>query len=296
MANALFYGGGTALITPFSGEGIDYGAWERLIDAQTEAGTDALIVLGSTGEAPTVTPSERRALISIAVSMARGRVPVIVGISSNSTKTARELGISARELGADGALISAPYYNRPTDAGMARHFTAIADAARIPLIIYNIPSRTGVNISPALMCELARNPLIQGIKEASADANQISEMARALAGGVALYAGNDNQIIPIMALGGRGVISVIGNIAPRETRAITHAMLRDDCETARAAYMRIAPLISALACEVNPGPIKFAMSLLGACVPDMRLPLCEISESSKIRVSRALDECGLLRV
>ncbi|MGI6239233.1 MAG: 4-hydroxy-tetrahydrodipicolinate synthase, partial [Christensenellales bacterium] len=208
MPDALFYGSGTALITPFAGDEIDFGAWERLIECQMEAGTDALVVLGSTGEASTVTREERKALIAIAVSIAKGRIPVIVGTTSNCTRTAVALTIGARELGADAALVAAPYYNRPTAAGLKAHFTAIADEAGIPVIVYNVPSRSAVNISPAVMAELARHPNIRGLKEATTDANQIAEIMTMLSDGIAIYAGNDSQTISVMAQGGRGVISV----------------------------------------------------------------------------------------
>jgi 4-hydroxy-tetrahydrodipicolinate synthase len=293
MPDALFYGSGTALITPFAGDDIDYGAWERLIECQIEAGTDALVVLGSTGEAPTVTFEERKALIAIAVAISNGRAPVIVGAGSNSTKIAVELVRNARDLGADAALIAAPYYNRPTPAGLKAHFDRIADEAGLPIIAYNVPSRTAVNITPAVMAELARHPQVRGFKEASNDASQIAEVTSALADGIAIYAGNDDQTISVMAQGGRGVITVAGNIAPYEMGALTHAMLREDYETARSIFARLRPLMKALSAETNPGPIKYAMSLRGMCAPGMRLPLCDVSEKTKLAVEAALELPGI---
>ncbi len=293
MPDALFYGNGTALITPFAGDDIDYGAWERLIECQIEAGTDALVVLGSTGEAPTVTFEERKALVAIAVSIVKGRVPVIVGTGSNCTRMAVELSKSARELGADAVLVAAPYYNRPTPAGLKAHFDRIADEAGVPVIAYNVPSRTALNITPAVMAELARHPQVRGLKEASNDAGQIAEVMTTLADGIAIYAGNDSQTISVMAQGGRGVISVAGNIAPYEMGALAHAMLREDYETARSVYARLAPLVKALSAETNPGPIKYAMSLRGMCAPNMRLPLCDVSERTKIEVEAALEVPGI---
>lgn len=293
MPDALFYGSGTALITPFAGDDIDYGAWERLIECQIEAGTDALVVLGSTGEAPTVTFEERKALIAIAVAISNGRAPVIVGAGSNSTKIAVELVRNARDLGADAALIAAPYYNRPTPAGLKAHFDRIADEAGLPIIAYNVPSRTAVNITPAVMAELARHPQVRGFKEASNDASQIAEVTSALADGIAIYAGNDDQTISVMAQGGRGVITVAGNIAPYEMGALTHAMLREDYETARSIFARLRPLMKVLSAETNPGPIKYAMSLRGMCAPGMRLPLCDVSEKTKLEVEAALELPGI---
>lgn len=288
MPDALFYGSGTALITPFAGGAVDYGAWARLIEFQLEAGTDALIVLGTTGEAPTVTYDERQRLASVALSIARGRAPVILSVGSNCTRMAVELAINARELGADGVLLSAPYYNRPTPPGIREHFNRVADAAQLPVIAYNIPSRTGVNITPELMGELARHPLIRGLKEASSDANHISRMMGMLADGIAIYSGNDSQTLNIMAHGGRGVISVAGNIVPREMCALTHAMLREDLESARKAYARISSLIDALSLETNPGPIKYAMSARGMCEATMRAPLYPVTESTRKAIDAVL--------
>ncbi len=293
MPDALFYGSGTALITPFAGDDIDYGAWERLIEYQIEAGTDALVVLGSTGEAPTVAFEERKALVAIAVSIAKGRVPVIVGTSSNCTKMAVSLSQSARTLGADAVLVAAPYYNRPTPAGLKAHFDKIANEAGVPVIAYNVPSRTAINITPTVMAELARHPQVRGLKEASTDASQIAEVMATLSEGIAIYAGNDSQTISIMAQGGRGVISVAGNIAPYEMGALAHAMLREDYETARSIYARLAPLIKALSAETNPGPIKYALSRRGMCEAAMRLPLCDVSEKTKIEVEAALELPGI---
>ena len=292
MPEALFYGSGTALVTPFAGDQVDYGAWHRLIEGQLARGVDALVVLGSTGEAATVTFQERVKLISVAVSLAAGRVPVIVSAASNSTRTAMELAQNARELGADGILLSAPWYNRPKPEGIRAHFFQVADAGGLPVIAYNIPSRTCVNISPALMGELARHPLIRGLKEASSDAAHISEMLAQVGEGVAVYAGNDMNILPIMAQGGRGAITVAGNLVPEAMTALTHAMLRDDLESARRVMGRIAPLLQALGAEVNPGPIKQAMSMRGLCEAGMRLPMTPVSENTCRLLEQALTAAG----
>jgi len=288
MPDALFYGNGTALVTPFSGDGIDYGAWGKLIEYQLEMGADALIVLGSTGESPTVTFEERQRLAGVATGMAKGKVPVIISVGSNCTRMAEELAVNARELGADGVLLSAPSYNKPTRPGIRQHFCRVADAAQIPVIAYNIPSRTGVNISPELMAELARHPLIRGLKEASTDAGHISAMMNAVSDGIAVYAGNDSQTISIMAQGGRGVISVAGNLYPHEMTMVTHAMLREDLDAARRAYSRISGFVSAMSLETNPGPIKFAMSERGMCEATLRMPLYPVSDENKARIRSAL--------
>lgn len=288
--DALFYGSGTALVTPFTGDEVDYGAWRRLLEEQVEAQTDALVVLGSTGEAFAVTYEERQKLVSIAVGTAGGRLPVIVSAASNCTRLAVELAENARELGADGVLLSAPWYNRPTSAGLRAHFYAVADAAGLPVIAYNVPERTGVNISPGLMADLARHPMIRGLKEASSDAKQIAAMLEQLSDGIAVYAGNDVLTVPVMAGGGRGVISVAGNLIPREMGALTRAMLRGDLETARAVQTRISPLLAALSLETNPGPVKYAMSLRGMCEPALRLPLYPVSLENRARIRQALTE------
>lgn len=290
MPDALFYGSGTALVTPFSGDSVDYGAWARLIEFQLASGADALIVLGSTGEAPTVTYDERQRLIAMAIGLAKRKVPVIVSAGSNCTRMAEELAENARELGADGILLSAPYYNKPMRVGIREHFFRVADAAGIPVIAYNVPSRTGVNITPSLMAELARHHLIRGLKEASTDALHISSVMGMLADGIAIYAGNDSQTINIMAHGGRGVISVAGNIVPREMGALTHAMLRDDLDSARRIYSRIGGFLDALCLETNPGPIKYALSLRGMCEPTLRLPLCQPEEHTCRCIKSTLED------
>lgn len=290
MPDALFYGNGTALVTPFTGEQVDYGAWGRLIEFQLETGVDALIVLGSTGEAPTVTYDERQRLAGIAVDIVRGRIPVIISVGSNCTKMAEELAQNARAIGADGVLLSPPAYNKPTRPGIFRHFYRVADAAQIPVIAYNIPSRTGVNITPDMMAELARHPLIKGLKEASTDAVHISSMLSAIGDGIAVYAGNDSQTINIMAQGGRGVISVAGNLFPGEMNMITHAMLREDIDAARRAYGRISDFVEVMALETNPGPIKYALSERGMCEATLRLPLYAVSPENRLKIMEVLSK------
>ena len=289
MPDALFYGSGTALVTPFTGDEVDYGAWGKLIEYQLEMKTDALIVLGSTGESPTVTFNERRKLAGMAVDMAKGKVPVIISVGSNCTRMAEDLAENAREIGADGVLLSPPSYNRPTFPGIRSHFGRVADAAGIPVIAYNVPSRTGVNISPELMAELARHPMIRGLKEASNDAAHITKMMDTVSDGIAVYAGNDSQTISIMAQGGRGVISVAGNLFPSQMSALTHAMLRDDLEAARRCWALLSAFSEAMALETNPGPIKYALSQRGMCEATLRLPLYQVSQDTRKAIKTALE-------
>lgn len=288
MSDALFYGSGTALVTPFIGNEVDYSAWKKLIEFQLSMNTDALIVLGTTGESPTVTFNERKKLCAIAIDMAKKKLPVIISVGSNCTKMAAELAVNARESGADGILLSAPSYNRPSSEGILNHFNIVADSAQLPVIAYNVPQRTGVNISPALMCELARHPLIRGLKEASTDAAHISRMMLSVSDGIAVYSGNDSQTISIMAQGGRGVISVTSNILPREISAFTHAILRDDYDTARRIYYGISDIVEALSLETNPAPVKYAMSILGMCEPTLRLPMFEVSAETKKKINKVI--------
>lgn len=294
MSDVLFYGSGTALITPFSGYGLDFDAWERLIEFQLAEGTDALIVLGTTGEAPTVSFAERCALVSAAVRLGKGKVPIIVSVGANCTRMSVDLANAAKDAGADALLLSAPYYNRPTPAGIKAHFFAVADAAGLPIIAYNIPSRTGVNITPHLMAELARHPMIRGIKEASTDAAQITEMLTQFSDGLAVYSGNDSQTISIMAQGGRGVISVMANLLPRRMHSLTDAMLASDLKTARAIYGQISPLISAMGRETNPGPIKCAMSIKGMCQDELRLPMCRVEDDTRQLISHILEKSNIM--
>lgn len=292
MSDVLFYGSGTALITPFSGHGLDFDAWERLIEYQLAEGADAIVVLGTTGEAPTVSFAERCALVSAAMRLAKGKIPVIVSVGSNCTRMSVELAEAAKNSGADALLLSAPYYNKPMPQGIKAHFFAVADAAQLPIIAYNIPSRTGVNIPPSLMAELARHPMIRGLKEASTDASQITEMLSQLSDGLAIYSGNDSQTVSIMAQGGRGVISVAGNIIPRRMRELTGAMLSSDLKNAHAIYSQISRLISALSLETNPGPIKCAMSIKGMCQEDMRAPMHRVDDDTRKIIAGALESCG----
>lgn len=290
MPDVLFYGSGTALVTPFAGKNLDFDVWERLIEFQLENGTDALIVLGTTGEAPTVTFAERCAMVSAAVRQAKGKVPVIVSVGTNCTRMSVELAQAAKDAGADALLLSAPYYNKPTPPGIKGHFFAVADAAKIPIIVYNVPSRTGVNITPALMEEMAKHPMIRGLKEASNDAGHISEMLSRFSDAIAIYSGNDSQTLSIMAQGGRGVISVVGNILPDRMHSLTSAMLTGDITAARSINSRLAPIMKVMFRETNPSPVKCAMEILGMCEGTVRPPLCEVTDETRAAIAAVLRE------
>jgi 4-hydroxy-tetrahydrodipicolinate synthase len=278
----------TALVTPMTASGeVDFDKWRELLRFQIEAGVNGLVPIGTTGETPTLTEDEEARLIEIAVEEAAGRVPVIAGAGSNSTKHAVMYCERAKKLGADGVLVVTPYYNKPNDSGLIRHFEAVAETGA-PVLIYNIAGRTGRNIPPPLMERLAEIPNIIGVKEASGDINQMGEILRvitakkrAAGGDFVVLSGDDALTLPLMALGGAGVISVISNLVPERVAALTRAALAGDFETARALHFELLPLIHAAFIETNPVPIKYAMSLVGKPSGPCRLPLGELSVEHK---------------
>ena len=279
MQGKLFYGSGTALITPFRGNRIDFDGLERLIDWQIDAQTDALIVLGTTGEPSTISDSERSAIIECAVSRCAGRVPLYIGTGSNDTRKAIAHSVEAMRLGADGLLVVTPFYNKCSAAGLIEHFVSIADNVSIPIIVYNVPSRTGVDIPVEVYRKLSRIPNIAGVKEASSD---IVKIARILSEcpGFPVWSGNDDQIVPVMALGGSGVISVLSNVAPEKTKAMAGAALDGDFDTAASLQLQLLPLIKALFSEVNPIPVKAALKEIGFDCGGCRLPLTPMGEEN----------------
>lgn len=290
MNTALFRGSGTALATPFLHGDVDYAALGRMIDRQLEAGTDALIVLGTTGEPPTLTAEEKECILAFAVERTAGRIPIIAGCGGNST---RELARRARQMqktGADALLTVTPYYNKTTQAGLTAHYTAIADAVTIPVILYNVPSRTGMNLLPETAARLAEHPNIRGIKEAGGNISQIAELAALTHDTLALYSGNDDQTLPILSLGGQGVISVAGNIIPRQMRALTHSWLSGDTARARTLQWAILPLVRELFREVNPIPLKAALNMMDLCTDETRLPLVPLNEAYRAALRTALTE------
>ena len=287
--NALFRGSGVALVTPFKDGSVDYDAMGRLIDWQIECGTDAVIVCGTTGEAATLDAGERDEILAFALERVNGRAPVVAGTGTNCTAVSVRQTRRARALGADGVLAVTPYYNKASQAGLIAHYTAIADAADLPVILYNVPSRTGVNLLPETAEKLAAHPNICGIKEACGDAAQQAELARAVGGRLALYAGNDDQTLSILALGGQGVISAAANVVPGPMHEIVFSWSAGDMIRSREIQLSLLPLIRQLFADVNPIPVKAALSMLGLCREEVRLPLTPLDEQKKKTLRAVLE-------
>lgn len=294
MKNTVFTGAATAIITPFRNGEIDYEAFGRLIDWQIEKGIDAIVVCGTTGEASTLTDDEHREAIRFAVEKVGGRVPVIAGTGSNDTAYAIELTQYACEVGADAILLVTPYYNKATQKGLIASFTAVADVSTKPIILYNVPSRTGCNILPATAAVLAEHPNIVAIKEASGNISQIAELASLVRGKLDIYSGNDDQIVPVLSLGGKGVISVLSNLMPYETSQICHKFLSGDVEASAAMQLDLLPLVNALFCEVNPIPVKAAMAAIGYGENSLRLPLTPMESANEAKLLNLMREQNLI--
>ena len=294
MKNTVFTGAATAIITPFRNGEIDYEAFGRLIDWQIEKGIDAIVVCGTTGEASTLTDDEHREAIRFAVEKVGGRVPVIAGTGSNDTAYAIELTQYACEVGADAILLVTPYYNKATQKGLIASFTAVADVSTKPIILYNVPSRTGCNILPATAAVLAEHPNIVAIKEASGNISQIAELASLVRGKMDIYSGNDDQIVPVLSLGGKGVISVLSNLMPYETSQICHKFLSGDVEASAAIQLDLLPLVNALFCEVNPIPVKAAMAAMGYGENSLRLPLTPMESANEAKLLNLMREQNLI--
>ena len=294
MKDILFTGSGVAIVTPFHAGAVNFPAFGRLIDRQIDGGTDAIIVCGTTGEAATMTQKERMEAIAYCVDRVAGRVPVIAGTGANDTQVARENTLAAERLGVDGLLIVTPYYNKATQQGLLRHYKVIADSVGIPIILYNVPSRTGVNIQPETYAELAQHPNIAGVKEASGNISQIAHLAAIGQGVVDIYSGNDDQIVPILALGGVGVISVLSNVAPTQTHEICQKFFDGDVAGSRQMQLDAMDLCNALFCEVNPIPVKTALNMMGMGAGAFRMPLCEMEEANAKRLEKALKDYGIL--
>ena len=292
MNRCVFRGSAAALPTPMRAGEIDFEAFERLIDRQIAAGTNALVVCGTTGEPASLSPREREWLVECALRRAGGRVPVIVGTGSNDTRAALALTAQAAAAGADAALAVTPYYNKTTQAGLLRHFTMLADASDIPLILYNVPARTGVNLLPETAAALARHPNICGLKEASGNISQIAALARLCGEGFAIYSGNDDMTLPVLALGGQGVISVAADVCPARMAELCERFFAGDIAAARAIQLRLHPLFEALFSEVNPIPVKAALNLLGLCRDELRLPLVSASRETREALHAVLAELG----
>ncbi len=273
MKQTVFAGAATAIITPLNEQGVDYEQFARLIEWQIAEGIDAIVVVGTTGEGPTLTDEEHREVIRFCVEKVAGRVPVIAGTGSNDVAYAISLTRFACEVGADAMLLVTPYYNKATQEGLIRSFTAIADASTKPCILYNVPSRTGCNLQPATLAKLAEHPRIAGVKEASGNISQVAQIAALCGDKLDIYSGNDDQIVPILSLGGKGVISVLSNLMPKETSLLCHRYFDGQVKDAADMQLRYLPLIDALFCEVNPIPVKAAMAAMGYGENYLRLPL-----------------------
>ena len=293
---AIFTGSGVAIVTPFHADGsINYDKLEELIDFHCNNGTDSIVICGTTGESATMTEAEHIECIKKAVEFTKGRIPVVAGTGSNATYTAIELSKEAEAAGADGLLIVTPYYNKCTQAGLAAHYTAIAKEVKTPIIMYSVASRTGVNIAPETVASLVKNvDNIVGVKEASGNISQVAKIMNLTDGNVDLYSGNDDQIVPIMSLGGIGVISVLANVAPKETHDICAKYLAGDVKGSAELQLKALPLVDALFSEVNPIPVKKAMQLMGHEVGPLRMPLTELTEGNTEKLAKAMKDFGII--
>ena len=292
---SLFKGSGVAIVTPFNeDESINFEKLGELIDWQIEESTDAIIICGTTGEAATMDDNEHKESIRFAVEKVAGRIPVIAGTGSNNTAHAIEMSKFAESVGVDGLLVVTPYYNKGTQKGMIKHYSVIADSVNIPIIIYNVPGRTGVNILPETVAELAKHPNIQGVKEASGNISQVVEIARLVPDDFYIYSGNDDMIVPLLSVNGSGVISVVANIAPKDTHDMVMKFHAGDLKGACDLQLKMKALIDALFKEVNPIPVKTALNLMGKEVGEFRLPLCEMSEGPLENLKEEMRLYGLL--
>ena len=293
-ANPIFRGAATALITPLTAAGVDYDRLGTLIDWQIDEGIDALVIAGTTGEGSTLTDEEHRAVLKYAVERAAGRTPIIAGTGSNDTDYAISLTKYACDVGADAMLVVTPYYNKATQKGLIRMYTAIADASTKPLILYNVPSRTGVGIEPSTYAALADHPMIAAIKEANGNISKIMETAALVGDRLDIYSGNDDQVTPILSAGGAGVISVLSNLMPRKTSEMCHRWFDGDTAGSLRMQLDYLPLINALFCEVNPIPVKAAMAAMGWCENYLRLPLTPLEPEHAEKLFALMKTQGLI--
>lgn len=293
MKKPIFEGMATAIVTPLTENGIDYEAFAKLIDWQIEQGINALVVCGTTGEASTLTDDEHRDAIAFAVKQANGRVPIIAGTGSNDTEYALDLTRCACEAGADAILVVTPYYNKATQKGLIKMFTTIADASTVPVILYDVPSRTGCSIEPKTVAALAEHPNIVGLKAASGNISKIAETAHLCGDKIYIYSGNDDQVIPIMSLGGKGCISVLSNILPKESALMFKKFFDGDIAGARQMQLDYIPLINALFSEVNPIPVKAAMAKMGYCEDYLRLPLTPMEDDKREVLYNEMRKAGI---
>lgn len=295
MKKILFKGCGTAITTPFNEQGVNFKEFKRLIEYQISEHADAIIVCGTTGESSTMTEEEKKDTISFAVKTVAGRIPVIAGTGGNNTSSVISMTKWAETVGVDGVLIVTPYYNKTTQSGLIAHYTAIAKETTLPIILYNVPSRTGLNILPETCLELSKIENIVAIKEASGNISQVAKIAQLCKDNLHIYSGNDDQIIPILSLGGLGVISVLSNIAPKDTHNLVNLYFEGKIKEAVKLQLDALPLINALFCEVNPIPVKAALNMLGYDFGVPRLPLVEMSDSGKEKLKKEMIQYGLLK-
>ena len=289
----IFKGAASAIITPMNENGVDYESFRKLLNWQIEEGIDALVIAGTSGEGSTLTDEEHREVLKFAVEVVGGRVPVIAGTGSNDTAYAIDLTNYACEIGCDAMLVVTPYYNKATQKGLIKMFYAIADASTKPIILYNVPSRTGVNIEPATYAELAKHPMIQAIKEANGQIDKITETMALCGDKLDLYSGNDDQIVPLMSVGGKGVISVLSNVLPKETSEMCHKFFNGDVKGAAEMQFKYFALTKALFSEVNPIPVKAAMAAMGFCEDYVRLPLTVMEDDHKAVLLDEMRKVGL---
>ena len=295
MKKIIFKGCGTAIVTPFNEEGVNYDEFKKLIEFQIANKVDSIVVCGTTGESSTMTIEERKEAIKFAVDTVNKRIPVIAGTGGNCTSSVIEFTKYAESIGVDAALIVTPYYNKTTQDGLVAHYTAIAKETKLPIILYSVASRTGVNITPSTCKKLSEIPNIVAIKEASGNLSQIAEIANLCGDELHIYSGNDDQITPILSIGGIGVISVLSNVAPEYTHNIVENFEKGNIKEAIEAQVKAIPLVKALFCEVNPIPVKAALNMLGYNVGSPRLPLIEMSEAGKEKLKSELLTFGLLK-
>ena len=293
---AIFEGAGVALVTPFKANGdVNYDKLEEILEEQIAGGTDAIVICGTTGEASTMSPEEHLSVIKYGCEVVKGRIPVVAGTGSNCTREAVYMSQKAEEAGADGVLLVTPYYNKTTQNGLIAHFTTIAEAIKIPALLYHIPGRTGVTMKPETIVSLCKNvPNIVGVKEASGNFSSIATMMNMADGCIDVYSGNDDQIVPLLSMGGKGVISVLSNVAPKQTHDICQKFFDGDVKGSLQMQLDAIPLVSALFSEVNPIPVKAAMNMMGKEVGPLRLPLTEMEDAHKEVLKQAMKSYGIL--
>ena len=291
-----FQGSIVALVTPFKNGAVDEAKLRELVEFHVTHGTDGIVPCGTTGESPTLSHAEHKRVVEVVIEAARGRVAVIAGTGSNATSEAVELTAHAREAGATGALVVNPYYNRPTQEGLYRHFRAVADAVDIPIILYNIAGRTAVNVETDTLVRLVKDcPNIVGVKEASGSLDQMTQVILNCGADFSVLSGDDNLTLPLMAVGGRGVISVVANFVPRDVVELTHAALAGDWKLAREQHLRLYPLSRAMFMETNPIPVKETMAMMGLIEPEFRLPMCRMADANRQRLEALLKTFGLIK-